>query len=128
MNKPGFYCGNFSAGTVSARRANSHAVSAKNTRPQFKLTHQLVRLATVSGFIVNTSLLCSKRMFGTNQANVNAITKKASPAPVTRHLRCAEFVPRLVSKVAIDSKPTSGVAKIQNLPPALSVRCGFTVL
>ena len=102
---------------LKARRAASQAMKYKIARSQFRRDHQFVRLVICSGFIVVTASLVSFIMFGTNQANVETTTISAMTVAAIRQRRCSGRVLKLVSKVMIVSKPSSGVTKIQNLPP-----------
>src|SRR5436190_10467249 len=115
-------------GTLKARNAESHPAEYKTTRTQFKPTHALVKLVTSSPLIAITSLLCKRMMLGTNHANVDTTTTRARTVPAIRHLRCWGRVRQPESKVASANRPTSGVASIQNLPPAFRANCGFAAL
>src|SRR6266576_5646330 len=115
-------------GMLNSRNTESHPAEYKTTRTQFKPTHQLVKLVTSPALIAITSLLCSRMMFGLNHANVDTTTTRARIVPAIRHLRCWGRVRKPESKVAIANRPTSGVANIQNRPPAFSANWGFAAL
>src|SRR5215213_5980840 len=104
-------------GILNARSAASHAAENKSARPQFKRTHQFVRLVKSSALIRITDSPVSFMIFGTNHANVNTTTISARTVPAIRHLRCSGRVFNPENKAATDNKPVNGVIKIQNLPP-----------